>query len=308
MKTLGTKTAGTPAIDILTGIAGIAGQYDVILSDIWGVVHNGRQHFAEACDALAHFRKRGGTVILITNAPRPYPPVIDQLKGLGVPDGTYDAVVTSGDVTLSLIASHGMAPLHHIGPVRDFALFDILKEQTGLNPPRVELDQADYVVCTGLFDDDHAPDFYTPAFKTMLTRHMPMISANPDIVVHVGDTELYCSGALAQAYEAMGGTIVQAGKPFAPIYDKALELATKSLGRTPEVAKVLAIGDGMRTDIAGAAGRGLDAIFVTTGIHRAELHPPGPDGAPGGLRRDVLNDIAGGAGLSPLAAMERLAW
>jgi HAD superfamily hydrolase (TIGR01459 family) len=301
--------AGAPAsVPVLDGIAGLVSGYDVILSDIWGVVHNGRQHFAAACDALARFRQRGGTVILITNAPRPYPPILKQLEGLGVPEGTFDAVVTSGDVTLSLIAAHGGAPLHHIGPPRDIALFDILTEQTGLNPPRVDLDRAEYVVCTGLFDDEHTPDDYADAFTTMRARNLSLISANPDIVVHVGEKELYCSGALAEVYEKMGGTVIQAGKPFAPIYDKAMELAEVKHGRAVDPARVLAIGDGMRTDIAGAASRGLDVIFVTSGIHRAQLHPPGPDGAPGGLRRDVLDRIAAEAGLSPLAAMGQLAW
>ncbi len=287
--------AGAPAsVPVLDGIAGLVSGYDVILSDIWGVVHNGRQHFAAACDALARFRQRGGTVILITNAPRPYPPVLKQLEGLGVPNGTFDAVVTSGDVTLSLIAAHDGAPLHHIGPPRDIALFDILTEQTGLNPPRVGLDTAEYVVCTGLFDDEHTPDDYADAFRIMRARNLSMISANPDIVVHVGEKELYCSGALAEVYEKMGG--------------KAMELAASKFGRAVEPARVLAIGDGMRTDIAGAASRGLDVIFVTGGIHRAQLHPPGPDGAPGELRRDVLDRIAAEAGLSPLAAMAQLAW
>ena len=296
------------SIDVLTGIAPLASRYDVILSDIWGVVHNGRQHFAQACAALSRFREQGGTVILITNAPRPHPPVLEQLKGLGVPDGTFDAVVTSGDVTLGLIADHGNAPLHHIGPERDLALFEILTEQTGLRPPRVALEDAQYVVCTGLFDDDHTPDHYQDTFDAMLARGMPMISANPDIVVHVGERELYCSGALAQVYEKMNGPVQQAGKPFKPIYAKALSLAADKLGRTSETSRVLAIGDGMHTDISGAARQGLDVIFVTTGIHRAQLHPPGPDGAPGGLKRDVLEDIAAQSGVMPLAAMEWLAW
>ena len=312
MNTSGSHISGAAAsrgpVPVLDGIAGLASRYDVILSDIWGVVHNGRQHFAAACDALARFRQQGGTVILITNAPRPHPPVLRQLEGLGVPAGAFDAVVTSGDVTLSLIADHGGAPLHHIGPPRDIALFDILTEQTGLNPPRVDLERAEYVVCTGLFDDEHTPDDYADAFRIMRTRNLAMISANPDIVVHVGDKELYCSGALAEVYETMGGTVIQAGKPFAPIYDKAMELAAAKFGRPVEASRVLAIGDGMRTDIAGAASRGLDVIFVTSGIHRAELHPPGPDGAPGGLRRDVLEELVAEAGLAPIAAMDRLAW
>ena len=293
---------------MLTGIGELAAGYEAILCDIWGVVHNGRQHFAEACAALRRFRDGGGAVVLITNAPRPHPPVLKQLAGLGVPDGTFDAVVTSGDVTLAHIAAHGDAPLHHIGPERDLALFDILREQTGCNPPLVDLARADYVVCTGLFDDDDTPADYQSQFDLMRQRDLAMISANPDIVVHVGEREVYCSGALAEVYEKLGGTVIQAGKPFPPIYDRALELAAQFHGGPVDARKVLTIGDGMRTDIAGAMGRGLDAVFVTTGVHRAELHPPGPNGAPGGLRIDVLARLAAKAGLAPIAAMERLAW
>ncbi|MGE3245480.1 MAG: TIGR01459 family HAD-type hydrolase [Beijerinckiaceae bacterium] len=304
-----TKIAqSTPAVKIITGIGALAPAYGVVLSDIWGVVHNGQRHFPEACAALKTFREGGGAVVLITNAPRPYPPVLKQLEGLGVPPGTFDAVVTSGDVTLSYIAAHDHAPVHHIGPPRDLALFEILTRETGKNPPRVPLEDAEYVVCTGLFDDDHTPEDYRTSLDIMLRRGMTMISANPDIVVHVGDKELYCSGAIAQVYEEMGGKVIQAGKPFEPIYDKALELAAQHGKGAVPLERVLAIGDGMRTDIAGAARRGIDSIFVTSGIHRAELHPPGPDGAPGGLKTDVLNEIAAASGLGPIAAMERLAW
>lgn len=296
------------SLPILAGISALADRYDVILSDIWGVVHNGREHFPEACAALRRFREMGKTVILVTNAPRPHQPVLKQLAGLGVPDDTFDAVVTSGDVTLSFIAAHGMSPVYHIGPVRDHALFEILQEQTGLKPPLVSLADASYVVCTGLFDDDHTPDDYTDELAAMRARNLKFISANPDIVVHVGEREIYCSGALAQRYEAEGGRVLQAGKPHAPIYDRAMELAARHLGRAPDLKRILAIGDGMHTDIGGAVIRGLDAVFVTTGIHRAELHRTGPDGRVGELDIAALENLLAAHGQKPIAAISRLAW
>ena len=297
-----------PSVPVLEGIAALADRYDVILSDIWGVVHNGREHFPQACAALRKFRDMGKTVILVTNAPRPHQPVLKQLAGLGVPEGTFDAVVTSGDVTLAFIAAHGLAPLYHIGPVRDHALFEILHEQTGLKPPLVGLADASYVVCTGLFDDNETPDDYAQALDAMRARDLEFISANPDIVVHVGEREIYCSGALAQRYAQQGGRVSQAGKPYAPIYDRAMELAAKHLGKTPDIARVLAIGDGMHTDIGGAITRGLDAVFVTTGIHRVELHPADAAGRAGELDIAALKKLVAAHGYSPIAAITRLNW
>lgn len=292
----------SPSLPILSGIGAWADRYDLILSDIWGVVHNGRQHFAEACAALRRFRDAGKTVVLVTNAPRPHPPVLKQLAGLGVPAESFDAVVTSGDVTLAFIAERREDPLYHIGPPRDHALFDILREQTGLRPPLVSLDQARYVVCTGPFEDHHTPDDYADALAAMRARDLDFISANPDIVVHVGEREIYCSGALAQSYERIGGRVLQAGKPFAPIYDRALEIAVSIRGGATDVKRVLAIGDGMHTDIGGAVARGFDAVFITSGIHRAELHPNGA------LDVAALEKLLAAHEQKPIAAMTKLAW
>lgn len=258
---------------IVSGLGEIAAAYSVIFCDVWGVIHNGRRHFGAACDALARFRaEQKGVVILVTNAPRPNQPVREQLDGLGVPSQTYDDIVTSGDVTLALIAAHGSAPLHHIGPPRDHALFTILQQQTGVNPPRVGLDAAEYVVCTGLFDDAvETPEDYDAALKVMRSRGMEFISANPDHVVHVGDKLLYCSGAIASRYEEMGGRVLQAGKPYAPIYERAAALAREHCGAGIDKARILAIGDGMRTDVKGAVNFGLDALFVTGGIHQDDV-------------------------------------
>jgi HAD superfamily hydrolase (TIGR01459 family) len=288
---------------VIISLREIAPRYDAILCDVWGVVHNGREHFAAACDALSRFRSGGGVVVLVTNAPRPNPPIREQLDGLRVPRSTFDDMVTSGDVTLARIADHGDAPLHHIGPSRDLTLFEILHAKTGLKPRLVSLDDAQYVVCTGLFDDRaDVPEDYDAALAKMRARDLDLISANPDIVVHVGDTLIYCSGAIAERYEKLGGRVIQAGKPFAPIYDEALKLVAARAGKPIDPRRILAIGDGLRTDVKGACDYGLDCLFVTTGIHRDDLHV---DDA---LDRDAMTRLLVEAGVRPVAAIPELVW
>lgn len=256
----------------------MARDYDVLLCDLWGVVHNGRQVFRPASEALTRFRAGGGTVVLITNAPRPRGPVLEQLAELGVTRDAFDAIVTSGDVTIASIAERGEAPLYHIGPPRDLALFEAVRSATGRLPPLTDIARADYVVVSGLFDDaNETPDDYAGALAEMRRRDLPMICANPDVVVHVGDRLIYCAGALAQAYEALGGKTVMAGKPHPPIYGAALREAVACRGVEVERTRVLAIGDGLRTDVAGASGQAIDMLFITSGIHRNELHPEGDD-------------------------------
>jgi HAD superfamily hydrolase (TIGR01459 family) len=290
------------SLPILSGLGEIADSYDVVLSDIWGVVHNGREAHPEACDALTRFRARGGTVILVTNAPRPFPPILEQLESLGAPRSAFDEVVTSGDVTLGFLVERGMAPLHHIGPPRDLTFFDIMEDQTGLRPPLTSLEEAQYVLCTGLFDDSHTPDNYARELALMHARKLDFICANPDLIVHVGETMLYCAGAIAQRFEDEGGRVLQAGKPFAPIYDRALMLAERRRGAPIDLKRVLAIGDALRTDVKGACDRGLDCVFVTKGIHRDEIHPGGV------LDIAAMNALVAGSGLAPIAAMPALVW
>ncbi len=296
------------ALPVLSGLSQIADRYEVVLSDIWGVVHNGREHFPQACAALRRFRDKGGVVVLVTNAPRPFPPILEQLNMLGAPRDCFDEVVTSGDVTLNFVAAHGMKPVYHIGPPRDLTFFSIMEQQIGHRPPSVGLDEAEYVLCTGLFDDNHAPEHYLPELEKMRARGMEFICANPDLVVHVGDHMLWCAGAVAELYEQMGGIVRQGGKPFAPIYDRALELAAARLGRPVDVTRVIAIGDAIRTDVKGACDRGLDAVFVTSGIHRDELHPNAQPGAPGTLDIDAMRRMVSEAGVQPIGAMSTLVW
>ena len=291
-------TSNPAPIRILAGLREIAPLYGALLCDIWGVVHDGHARLAGATEALARYRTQGGRVVLITNAPRPHGPIRAQLDELLVPHAAYDAIVTSGDVTVELVAQQGDRSVFHIGPPRDLALFEEVAEASGLRPPLAALEHAAYCVCTGLFDDDaETPEDYRPRLERMLARKMPMICANPDIVVHRGSTLIHCAGALAQLYETMGGVAIYAGKPHAPIYARALALAGAQ-------ASVLAIGDAAATDLRGAQEQGLDALFVTHGIHRRELH----HGGAGALDSARLEAFAQAKGLSPRYAMARLCW
>src|SRR5471032_183426 len=197
---------------------------DVVLSDIWGVVHNGLVAFPEACEALHNFRKQGGTVILVTNAPRPADSVQRQLRKLGVADDTYDAIVSSGDLTRHYLAGHPGRKVFWLGPERDNSIY------RGLDPVLSPLEQADYIVCTGPFDDEtETPEDYRGMLLQARARQLPLICANPDIVVERGDRLIYCAGAIAELYRELGGEVIFYGKPHPPIYQRAMELAAERL-------------------------------------------------------------------------------
>lgn len=246
--------------------------YDVILCDVWGVLHNGVDAWRQAFKALMRAREAGAKVVLITNAPRPSPKVIEQLAMLGVPTAAYDAVVTSGDVTRTLIAK-GSQKIFHLGPQRDTSIYE------GLDVSQVDLEDADAVVCTGLFDDEsETPDDYTDQLQRMKSRDLPFVCANPDIVVEKGDRLIFCAGALARAYDELGGQTHIAGKPHKPIYEEAIRKAEALLDKKVERNRVLAIGDGMPTDVKGAMDNNLDLLFISDGIHSREYGEPGkPD-------------------------------
>jgi HAD superfamily hydrolase (TIGR01459 family) len=294
---------GPPPPPVVEGLSRLAGFYDVALCDVWGVVHDGRRSFPAACDALARFRANGGTVVLITNAPRPNGPIRDQLDHLQVPREAYDALVTSGDVTIELVRARGLAPVHHIGPARDLSLFESVAEAAGEAPPRTSLAAADYVLCTGLFDDTReTPADYDRTLAAMLARKIPMICANPDLVIHRGQDLIYCAGALAERYEKIGGETIYAGKPYAPIYEEALARATAARGKPVDKRRVIAIGDAMRTDVAGASAQGLDTLFVASGIHRDEI------GGLGALDAAAFEQFAARHSLRPTAIIDDLVW
>jgi HAD superfamily hydrolase (TIGR01459 family) len=244
----------------------LVGGVDVLLSDIWGVVHNGLVAFPEACEALRNFRAQGGTVILITNAPRPADSVQRQLRKLDVADETYDAIVSSGDLTRNFVAGHPGQKMFWVGPERDNSIY------RGLDPVLAPLEQADYIVCTGLFDDEtESAEHYRAMMQKARERKLTLVCANPDIVVERGDRLIYCAGAIAELYLELGGEVIFYGKPHRPIYERAIALAAERRGREIMLSRVLAIGDSVRTDLAGAHGFGIDCLFVTRGIHSEEF-------------------------------------
>lgn len=279
----------------IANLAEIAGDYDALFCDVWGVLHNGVRSWTAAWKALAAEREAGRAVVLITNAPRPKGPVSEQLASLGVPDEAYDDIVTSGDVTRALIGENARM-IFHVGPDRDMSLYD------GLDVELVEEREAATVVCTGLFDDDtETPADYTEMLQRLRARNLPFICANPDIVVERGDRLVYCAGALAKDYGLMGGRTLIAGKPHAPIYREAIVRAAAVLGRDVERDRILAIGDGLTTDVKGAMDYGLDLLFISDGIHAREYGMPGnPDYVKMAAHLD-------GFGAHPVATMMKLA-
>ena len=239
---------------------------DVVLSDIWGVVHNSLEAFHDACEALHKYRGRGGTVILITNAPRPADSVQRQLRKLGIGDETYDAIVSSGDLTRHYVADHPGRKVFWLGPQRDYSI------HRGLDPLLAPLQEADYIVCTGLLDDEtETAEDYRGMMMQARERKLTLICANPDIVVERGDRLIYCAGAIAELYRELGGEVIFYGKPHRPIYERAIELAAERQGHAIQLDRVLAIGDSVRTDLAGAHGFGIDCLFVTRGIHAEDF-------------------------------------
>jgi len=264
---------------------------------VWGVVHNGVTAFPTAGTALAQFRRGGGTVVLISNAPRPGAGVIKSLDRLGVIRDAYDDIVTSGDLTHDHVSSHPGKAVFHIGPDRDLGIFDGLDVRFG------PLEAADYVICSGLFDDEReTPEHYRGLLARMHQRALFMLCANPDLVVERGDSLVYCAGAIADLYAKLGGEVLYAGKPHPPIYMAALAKVAALRGASVPLRRVLAIGDSVRTDLTGATQAGIDCLFVTGGIHAEELgerHDPD---------LDALARIFAEAQLMPTAVTQRLAW
>lgn len=275
----------------------LARHYDVVLCDVWGVIHDSIVSFPTACDALLRFRKQGGTVILITNAPRPGAVVSRYLDGLAVAREVYDGIVSSGDVTRGVVAHRHRGRVFHLGPERDRGIF------AGLDVQFASVSTADYVVCSGLFNDDiETPDDYRELLTTLRARELFMICANPDLVVERGSKLVYCAGALADLYHSLGGDVLYAGKPHRPIYDEALAKAATVRGHAVAHDRVLAIGDSVRTDLGGAVRLGVDCLFVIDGIHAEEL------GTFGESDSATLSKFFAPAGATPKAVTRRLVW
>ena len=282
---------------LITEFSTIASDYDVVLSDVWGVIHNGITSYPHACDALSHFRAGGRVVVLITNAPRPSESVARQLDRLDVPRETYDAIVSSGDVTRSVIKKRHGQSLYHLGPERDRSIF------AGLDIDFAPPETADYVVCSGLKDDEsETPDDYRPLLEFLLARKLFMVCGNPDVVVERGSTLVYCAGSIADLYASMGGEVLYAGKPYPPIYEMALARAETAASREIAPSRVLAVGDSVRTDLKGAHAMGLDFLFVTSGILAEEL------GSREELDHAALSATFAAGGGMPKAVIRELRW
>ena len=293
--------------EILRSLADLSGRYDAVFCDLWGCLHNGQVAFPAAVAALQGFRANGGRVVLLTNAPRPASSVIKQLDGLGAPRDCWDIVVTSGDAAqMGMLSGAVGRKIHHIGAPKDEVFFTDFAEdlaayaKTQAPIERVALKDAEGIVCTGLTDDlTETPDDYRADLLLGKTLGLPMLCANPDIVVDLGDKRLFCAGALAEVYQQMGGTALYFGKPHPPIYD----LARRRLGEMSGLAdpQILCIGDGISTDIQGGMSEGLDTLFITGGL---EAHRFGPDIETPDQR--LLNDWIEGSELSATFAMGRL--
>ena len=292
--------------EIIRSLADLAGRYDAVFCDLWGCLHNGTTAFPAAVAALQAYRKAGGKVVLLTNAPRPQVMIINHLKGLKVPRDAWDIVVTSGDAAQMGMLSGAVGQMvYHIGAPKDEVFFtdfaDDLRDYALSQPVihRVPLQEAQGIVCTGLKDDlTETPDDYRAVLLMAKTLELPMLCANPDIVVDLGDQRLYCAGALAQAYEEMGGTALYFGKPHPPIYDLARRRLVEVGIRDPQV---LCIGDGIATDVQGGMGEELDTLFITGGLAAAEFGPDteNPD-------KDLLEAWLQARQMSPTFAMGHL--
>jgi HAD superfamily hydrolase (TIGR01459 family) len=244
---------------------------DAWLVDIWGVLHDGVTPHGSAVAACQAFRARGGTVVLISNAPRPASAVVDSLARIGVPEDVADGILTSGDVTRAMLIKAGTRRVHHIGPDRDLGIF------AGLDIARVAAAEAEVIVCTGLLDDEtETAETYRPTLEAYARQRHPFICANPDIVVERGKRLITCAGALAEVYAAAGGSVAYAGKPYGPIYDEAMAMIALLRRASVPRARVLAIGDGLKTDIAGATAAGIPAVYVRSGVHAKDGEPLSP--------------------------------
>lgn len=275
---------------LIDGLSEIARDHDALICDIWGVVHDGHAPFPEAAEALRHFRREHGKVVLLSNAPRPPRSVEDQFRRIGVATDFYDAIVTSGGAVREYLAAKAkLAPLslYYLGPEQDTGLLD------GIDVARVGIDKADVALCVGLVDDlTETPDDYSDILAAMRAKNLTMLCANPDLKVYRGSQLCWCAGALAQAYEAIGGAVTYYGKPYPAIYDVALAAAGGP-------SRALAIGDALITDLKGARDAGLKALFIADGLHGEEIEP---------YTVQHLGEMFSAAGVEAKAAMRALRW
>jgi HAD superfamily hydrolase (TIGR01459 family) len=284
---------------IIANAGPLLSRYDAVFCDVWGVVHNGQRAYAQAGEALARFRAGGGTVILVSNAPIPASGVERVLEKTGVRRDAWDAIVSSGDIALAHIAEKGYRRMHWVGPSeRDYALY------VRLPGPDVPLAEAEAIVCTGLRNDrTETVEDYRALIEQGVALRLPFVCANPDLVVDVGALRLTCAGSIAAEYERLGGEVFWAGKPHPAAYRTALQRAGELRGSTPDLNRILAIGDAVRTDLAAAQGLGVDGLFIAAGIHSDLLR------ADGEIDPEKLAALFAPPGTPPaVAAMTHLRW
>ncbi len=245
----------------IDGLSVLRNEYDALLCDVWGVIHNGVSLFPHVTECLENWQKSGGKVLLFTNAPRPAEIVKQYLDNLCLPKSTYDKILSSGDATQEILIERLNAgqKCYFIGPSKDMDLFN------NIDINFVEPHEADFVLITGLLDDSiQTPEDYKDIIKTLRIKNLPMICANPDKTVQIDDRIIYCAGAVAKLYEEEGGEVTWVGKPHTPIYTMGKAQLQTLTGK--ENPRILAIGDGYETDILGANQAQLDVMFVTGGL------------------------------------------
>ena len=245
----------------LSGLGQIASDYDVVLCDIWGVVHNGQAPYKAATEALELFRSGHGPVILLSNSPQPSVAIPNSFAQIGIRGEFYDAIVTSGDATIDELSRRAPGPAFKLGPERDDTLYENLELHFA------DIGDANFIACTGMFDDDDHPDDYVDMLTEARDAGLPFICANPDVKVRLGDRVVYCGGALAQIYERMGGEVIFAGKPHEPIYRLARAWINEMLGYSVPADRVLCIGDKIFTDLVGAQQQDYDCLFIQDGLY-----------------------------------------
>lgn len=284
---------------LIKGLSAIADRYEALLCDVWGVLHNGQVAYPGVADALGKFRAGGGTVLLLSNAPRPSTQLPAMLERMGIASSAYDGILTSGDATKTYIARRELGRnCYYIGPERDLNLFD------GTGVHSIAEEDADFILVTGPFNDEvEGPEDYRERFTRLIPRALTLVCANPDIVVERGHRHIYCAGALARLYEELGGKVVYFGKPHAPIYEVARARLAEIAGREIANARILAVGDGVATDMKGAEATGIDALFITGGIAAADCggDAENPDPA-------RVGEVCAKARIHPVAATARLVW
>ena len=238
------------------GLKSIINNYDLFFIDIWGVLHNGVELYAEAVNVLEELSKIDKKFVLLTNAPRPNKTVANTLKNMGLKN-YFENIFTSGEASIKyLLENFNNKNFFHLGPPRDFDLFKTFEKKKVSN-----IDKADYLLCTGLFEENQRDLNY---YKTLLLNQVSkkMICTNPDLIVDRGDKREYCAGSVARCFEEINGEVIYFGKPYSPVYKLAADVNNK---------KILCIGDNLNTDIKGANIQNFDSMLITGGIHRHEV-------------------------------------